>query len=125
MSMYRLRYFFEYGGPCLWSVNDAARERFGYCVHLTQLPLSAETITAAGEVGAWFSQSLNWTYPPDPGPWRQEECDRFNRAASELLERVRCELGAEFEIVDEQKPVVEDPELDVYLADPKGFRRSP
>src|SRR4051812_34933325 len=116
MSKYRLRYFFEYGGPCLWAANDAAREQFGYCVDLNYLPLPAETIRTAGDIGNWFSRSLNPDYPPDPSPWRQEDCDRFNRATAELLALIRDQLGSEFEIVDEQKPMVEDPDLDIYLA---------
>jgi len=52
----------------------------------------------------WYDQSLNWDYPPNPRPWRQEECDRFNDAV---------------------KPpeLMEDPDLDEYLKDPKGFMR--
>ncbi len=123
MGTYHLGYFFEYGGPCLWAANDAARERFGYCVDLAQLPLSEETIRTAQQLGAWFSESLNWDYPPDPGPWRQDECDRFNRATAELLAVIRRELGDDFDVVDEQMRMAEDPNLDAYLADPKGFRR--
>lgn len=37
--MYLLRFFFEYGGPCLWAANDEARERFGYPVELSDLPI--------------------------------------------------------------------------------------
>jgi hypothetical protein len=123
MSKYRLRYFFDYGGPCLWAANDTARDRFDYSIDLAELPLSPETIQTAKEIGAWFDQSLNWDYPPDPGPWRQDECDRFNRATADLLNRIRQELGSEFEVVNEQNLLAEDPDLDAYLADPKDFRR--
>ncbi len=41
----------------------------------------------------------------------------------ELLADIRRELGAEFEVIDQQGQAVEDPELDAYLADPKAFRR--
>jgi hypothetical protein len=47
----------------------------------------------------WHDRSLNWEYPPDPGPWTADEFDRFERAASEILQVVREELGAEFEVV--------------------------
>jgi hypothetical protein len=71
----------------------------------------------------WHDTSLNWDYPPDPGPWRQPECDRFNDAVASLLADIRRALGPEFEVIDEQVSCVEDPDLDVYLADPKGFHR--
>ena len=123
MSLYRLRYFFDYRSGCLWSANEAANSRFGYPVPLSELPLSEETSRNADRIGAWFDRSLNWDYPPDPGPWRQEECDRFNMATADLLATIRQELGSEFEIVDEQVVMAEDPDLDKYLAYPKGFRR--
>jgi hypothetical protein len=71
----------------------------------------------------WHDSSLNWDYPPDPGPWRRPECDRFNTAVRGLLEDIRRELDPDFEIINQQDEVREDPDLDVYLADPKGFRR--
>ena len=123
MSLYRLRYFFDYHSGCLWSANEAAYSRFGYPVLLSELPLSEETSRNADRIGEWFDRSLNWDYPADPGPWRQEECDRFNRASAELLAAIRQELASEFDIADEQVVMIEDPDLDEYLADPKGFHR--
>lgn len=123
MSIYKLRYFFDYGCLCLWADNEAARERFDYCVDLTKLLLSEATVAKAYEISEWFSRSLNWKYPPDPGPWRQDECDRFNDATADLLDMIRSELGLGYEVINEQQRLVEDSELDAYLADPKGFHR--
>jgi hypothetical protein len=120
---YRIRCFFDFGGSYFWSGNDAARKRFGYPISPENLPLSAATIRQINELIDLFQTSLNWEYPPDPGPWRQEECDRFNAAARQLFEIARLELGDEFELCYEQKNLAEDPDLDEYLIDPKGFRR--
>ena len=60
----------------------------------------------------WHDGSLNRDYPPDPGPWRQPECDRFNAASAVLLADIRAELGPEFEVIDRQARCEEDPELD-------------
>ena len=60
-------------------------------------------------------RSLNWEYPPDPGPWRQAECDAFNAAARDLYEVIANELGATFVVDFHQEPLKEHPELDVYL----------
>lgn len=121
---YRLRYAFDAGsGTCLWSADAAAEEAFGYAAEPERLPLSPETVRRLHQVAAWHGESLNRDYPPDPGPWRQEECDRFNQAARELLEEVRRELGEEFTVEDAFGELAEDPDLDAYLADPKGFRR--
>jgi hypothetical protein len=124
--MYVLRFFFEWGGGCLWPGNDAAYREFGYGpLDMTEvLPLSLETVTKCRKLGEWYDTSLNWDYPPDPGPWRQAECDQFNTAAAELLADLRKELGPQFEVIDRQVAVREDPELDAYLANPKAFRRT-
>jgi hypothetical protein len=53
-----------------------------------------------------------------------EECDRFNQAAFELCERIQGELGGEYEILNEQSPIMEDPNLDEYLKDPDNFKRN-
>ncbi|GHO80068.1 hypothetical protein KSD_78390 [Ktedonobacter sp. SOSP1-85] len=94
---YVIRFFFEWTGTCFWCGNDAARERFDYYIEPEDLPLSESTVKRAKELMEWHDKALNWEYPPDPGPWRQEECDRFNQAAKELLSTVRQELGERFE----------------------------
>ena len=71
----------------------------------------------------WCDTAFNWDDPAAPGPWRQEECDRFNATVPVLFERLRHELGAGFDLVCEQEPLREDPDLDEYLRDPRGFRR--
>jgi hypothetical protein len=123
---YKLRFFFEWGGGCLWSGNDAATSDFGYGpldTTDTKLPLSAETVRRCGQMADWHDTALNQAYPPDPGPWRLHECDRFNEAVRHLLATIRAELGDQFECIDQQPEAVEDPDLDAYLTDPTGFRR--
>jgi hypothetical protein len=124
IERFRLRFFFEWGGPCLWAANGKARETFGYAIELRKLPLSEETVRLGEELVSWHDGSLNRDYPPDPGPWRQEECDRFNRAANAFFERLSNELGPDYELVNEQRGLTEDPDLDAYLASPKEFRRA-
>lgn len=127
MAKYRLRFFFEWmTSECLWTGNDAASEHFtSYPIDYNELPLSDDTKARAKELADWHQGALNWASPGDPGAWRQEECDRFNRASIDLLESIREELGAEFDVVDEYDNHFEDPDLDRYLSDPAGFRRPP
>jgi hypothetical protein len=123
---YVIRYFFDYGCSFpLWAENDAARRDLGLEIDPEKVGLSVELHRRIGHLRTWFDSSVNWKTPPDPGPWRQDECDRFNAEAAELLELIRRELGVEYEVIDRFVPLYEDPDLDLYLADPKNFRPPP
>lgn len=121
---YRASFFFDYGsGRCLWADNDRTRDRFDYPIDHDELPLSPATAATLTELCDRVDRSLNWDYPPHPGPWRQVECERFNADVAGAIARLRAELGPEWEIDDNFRPLAEDGDLDRYLADPKGFRR--
>jgi hypothetical protein len=96
---YRIRLMFEWGGGCLWCNNDAARARFDVGPIEDQLPLSAQTRQRLDELREWHDQSLNWAYPPDPGPWTPKEYADFEQAAQELRAAIQAELGSAFEVV--------------------------
>jgi hypothetical protein len=86
-----------------------------------RLPLSPATAARIHAMCTWYQEALNWDYPPDPGPWRHEECDRFNREAAILLEAVRGELGDGFKVIDVHSEQREDPRLEEYLRDPTAY----
>ncbi len=94
-----VRLMFEWGGGCLWCGNGAALDTFGVGPIEDQLPLSPMVHRRLRELSAWHDTSLNWDYPPDPGPWTTEEYERFEQAASGVLEIIRSELGSDFEVV--------------------------
>ena len=122
---YRFLFWFEWGsGTVFQTDNDAANHKFGVgIIRPEHFPLTPETIEQIHSMSKWHDKSLNWDYPPDPGPWRQDECDRFNAASKQLIEVVVKELGEDFEIIYHQGPLHEDPDLDEYLKDPHGFKR--
>jgi hypothetical protein len=94
-----VRLMFEWGGGCLWCGNDAARAAFDVGPIEDVLPLSPTTRRRLSELSTWHDGSLNWDYPPDPGPWSPAESEQFERAATEALAVVQSELGPEFEVV--------------------------
>ena len=47
----------------------------------------------------------------------------YKNAVEELFANVQAELGDSYELVNRQREEMEDPELDEYLLDPKGFER--
>jgi hypothetical protein len=109
MSKYKLRYFFDPGANiCLWAANENARERFGYPVDISQLPISENTRRRVFYVAAWYDTSIDWGHPAGPSPWHADERQLFNSAAQNLLGKLRSELGKEFDLVDEVKYELHD-----------------
>lgn len=100
---YQFRYFFDHGsGICLWAANDATREKYSYAIDHWELPISENTKRKIDYLIAWHATGLDWSYPPDPSPWPEEEFERFKRETAAFLSVLRKELGDEFEIVDER-----------------------
>lgn len=96
---YVVRLMFEWGSGALWAGNDAARARFAGDPCEDLLPLSDETRATLERLSVWHDTSLNWEYPPDPGPWSDEEAVRFEEEAARALATVRAELGPDYEVV--------------------------
>jgi len=114
---YRISFWFEWGGECFWAADEKTQEKYDIPIDPEKLPLSPETVARARELGAWHDTSLNWASPLDPGPWRQEECDRFNAAVKELFEVVSAELGDEFDVTNDHHEINEHPDFDEYWRD--------
>ncbi|MCX5396873.1 hypothetical protein [Streptomyces sp. NBC_00102] len=123
--MHTARFFFDAGsGGILWTVTSEDQEVWGYPVELDRLPISHDLRDGLEGLVDRYDMSLNRDYPPDPGPWREAECHHFNEAVRHALNRLRAELGPEWQIHDEYQALHEAPYLDRYLADPAGFVRS-
>ncbi len=97
-ARYHLKLMFEWGGGCLWPDNDAARAAFDVGHADDELPLSDATRERLEELSTWHDSSLNWDDPAGPGPWTPGEYEDFERAAAEILETVRAELGPDFHV---------------------------
>ena len=120
------RFSFDAGsGTALWVTSPEGRERRGYAVDLRRLPISQALRDDLTSLIAQYDTSLNWDYPPDPGPWREPQCLRFNHAVHQSIERLRAELGPAWQIHDAFNELHEDPDLDRYLADRARFTRTP
>ena len=108
-----LRYWFEWYTPALWAEGRAVLPE--------SLPLSTETISELERLSQWHDTCMNWFHPPSPGPWKQEECDRFNAASNALYRRIREELGPGYEVINGQRQMRQHPDLDEYLRDPDAY----
>lgn len=89
---------FEWGGGCLWTGNEAALKAFDVGAIEDDLPLSDETRGRLEELSLWHDSSLDWDHPAGPGPWTPGEHEDFEKAAGEVLETIRAELGTEFSV---------------------------
>jgi len=118
------RFFFDAGsGGVLWTTDPKDWETWGHPVDIDLLPISQELRVELDRLIAWYDTSLNWDYPPNPGPWRESECQQFSQAVHKSLTRLGHELGATWTIINKFTELHEDPDLDRYLADSKNFRR--
>ncbi|WP_144118393.1 hypothetical protein [Catellatospora sichuanensis] len=123
-TVHRAQIFFDAGsGGVLWMSGQAAWGAWGHPVDLGRLPISEALRRELADLAARYDTSVNWDYPPDPGPWREDECARFNQEVQQAVSRLRGELGPDWQITDRVEELQEDPDLDRYLADPAAFRR--
>src|SRR6266487_7005744 len=111
---YRLRFFFDTdSGVCLWSGNEAARQRYGYPIQPQALPLPEDTVRNMERVITWYDEWMDWNHAPQPNPSWDEAA--FTEAARRLPDRLQQELGPDYEVVDD--------ECSRKLADPEESRR--
>jgi hypothetical protein len=118
------RFFFDAGsGTVLWAVPGPHTGQ-QYALDPRQLPVSEALRDQLASLAAQYDTSLNWDYPPDPGPWREPQCRSFNRSVHQSIQQLREELGPTWQVHDLFEDLHEDPDLDRYLADPPGFTRN-
>ena len=93
---YRLRLMFEWGGGCIWAGDDTTRDKYGVGPIEDSLSLTDATRKKLADITAWHDLSLNWEYPPDPGPWNAHEYERFEVTALAMRDHLQSELGDGF-----------------------------
>jgi len=98
MAIYKLKFWFEHGGGCLWSVNDAAREKYGYYIDTKSLPLSKSTQDKINDLELVYGTFLDWDNPQEPSKWPEEQKLDFIKKSTELYHILSDELGQDYEI---------------------------
>ena len=93
MLKYVLKYWFEHGGNCLWSMNDEARNKFGYAINNEDLPISKILIDELYLLEAEYHGYHYWDYPPSPSPWTFEQRNDFKNRANEFYLKLKLEWG--------------------------------
>ena len=106
---YHLILVFEWGGGCLWCLNEAARQKFDVGPVETKVGLTTAIRNQMQKLTEWHDSALNWDYPPDPGPWQRAEYEAFDIAALETLQEVEMCLGPKYRIFYDKLGYFEEP----------------
>lgn len=107
MAVYKLKFMFDWGaGTCVWSANAAAREKYGYLIALHRLPISAGLLQTLLDLCARHDEALDWDNPSGPLLWDQKQRARFSWEARSGYERLRRELGTEYDIALQEDALI-------------------
>jgi hypothetical protein len=98
---YRFRFFFDFGGCCVWGNDVNIPEENGCGLPIEKLPLSKELLAHLNELMGEFETSIDWDYPPNPSPWTTEQRIDFLNRATAAYERLKTELGEDYEVINE------------------------
>lgn len=99
--MYTLRFWFEHGGGCLWSSNDAAREKYGYKVDYKTLPITEELKMKLATLEEEYRTFLDWDDPAAGCQWSPEQKRDFLQRARVVYSALCANLGDDYLVVDE------------------------
>lgn len=69
MAKYVLKYWFEHGGTCLWSVNDYAKNKFNYDIDNKKLLISKALVDELYALEAEYHGYLDWDDPSSLSLW--------------------------------------------------------
>lgn len=99
MAKYVFKYWFEWGGTCLWSENHAARADFGYAVDEQKLPISRKLKNLLRYLQAYHENMMDMDNAPDDSPWwNEEDTVMFNSKKKFAYNQLCIELGDDYEI---------------------------
>ena len=98
MAKFEVRLMFDWGGACLWGMNAAAKEKYGYAEIERVLPITPEISDKLAKLSKWHDEALNWANPAGPSPWTKNDFTNFESAALSLLQVLQDELGDQFHV---------------------------
>lgn len=98
MQKYKLKYWFEHGGTCVWGANNEAKEQYGYNIENNLLPISELLVMELGLLEEEYGSYLDWSDPRNPSPWTAEHKRDFVKRATKAYEKLCAELGTDYTI---------------------------
>jgi len=100
---YEIKLWFDFGGFCLWSMNDNAKKRYNYAIELQKLELSNQLESKLNELQREYETYLDMSNPTAPTSWSDEKKNKFLKRSLEVSQELQKELGSDFYIVNEVK----------------------
>ena len=96
-----LKYMFDWGsGVCVWTTNDAGKERFkDYPVETSLLPISEELKNHLEHLISWYDEALDWDNPGGDLLWSEKQIAAFMESYYKGYQDLCQELGDEYEVV--------------------------
>ncbi|MDE6767523.1 MAG: hypothetical protein K2J35_04955, partial [Eubacterium sp.] len=88
MALYKLRFFCDYGGGCIWSDNDKAVNEFGVMVNSDTLPISDNLKEKIKELENAFQESIDWNDPSSSLIWNDIQKQDFAERESEIYHKL-------------------------------------
>ena len=104
--MYTFRFWFEHGGGCVWSANDAAREQYGYKVNYAALPIGEALQAVLSALEEEYHTILDWNDPAAGCQWSEEQVVAFSQKAKRAYATLCAELGEDYTVIDETETCV-------------------
>lgn len=96
---YIIRFWFDFGGFCLWGMNEEAKDKYGYSIDANELNLSdsvkSEIINLQEEYGTY----LDLTNPLAPSTWSNEKKENFLNQSRVVFDEMQRELGSNYELI--------------------------
>lgn len=96
----RIQLLFDPSSPFFQPINELGRLRHGYWIAPEKLSMSSGVREALGALLSRYNESLNFDYPPTPGPWGCNEWTAFGVEVDRVLNMVQAEIEPDFEIVN-------------------------
>lgn len=101
MGKYIIKFMPDYYTTSLWPVNDIARSELGSPIEYGTVKLSEELIERLIKFDDKIVGLIDWSDPGGPSPLTMEEQMQIYDEGVILLDKVRKELGDDYEVIDE------------------------
>lgn len=96
---YEIRFWFDFGGVCLWGINVKAKNKYGYAIDINDLNLSDSIKSELLKLQVEYSSYLDLTNPLEPSTWDFERKKQFLNNSKIVFDKMQYELGSDYKLI--------------------------